>query len=213
MTKFNQRLEEMLSPERKERIESVLANRTYKILPVLENLYDRGNLSAVLRSAEAFGLQQVHLIELNEKFKVANRVTQGAEKWIDLKRWKETESCLKHLKDRGYQVIGADLGEHSKSISEFDFTRPTAVVFGSEKMGLSENAKSLCDGRMILPMVGFVQSFNISVAAALTFQYIYLHRLRQQGHHGDLSLEEKSYLRYEFYKRSLFEPSQRMTLD
>jgi tRNA (guanosine-2'-O-)-methyltransferase len=157
----------LLTDERWRKIQGVVAKRTYHVAPVLENIYDRGNTSAVMRTAEALGLHGVHIIEHGARFKAANRVTAGADKWLDVERWTDTPACLLELKKRGYQVLVTTLGE-SKSIEEVDFSQPTAIVLGNEKDGVSAEALKLADQRVHIPMHGFVQSFNISVAGALS---------------------------------------------
>ncbi|MCM2283089.1 MAG: RNA methyltransferase, partial [Bdellovibrionaceae bacterium] len=154
-----------LTESRRARIDAVVAERTYSVVPVMENIYDRGNISAVMRSSEAMGFQSAHVIELNERFKEANRVTQGADKWLDVVRWKSTEDCVVSLKSQGYRVYATHL-DAAVPIGEVDWSQPSAIVFGNEKDGVSQRLLELADQRIIIPMLGFVQSFNISVAAA-----------------------------------------------
>jgi tRNA (guanosine-2'-O-)-methyltransferase len=203
-----------LTPERQERIRSTVDNRTCEIIPVLENIYDRGNVSAVLRSAEAMGSQVAHVIEVGDKFKSANRVTQGADKWVDVKRWRTepgssvsaTAACVRELKNLGYQVLATHLDERARPIHEMDFTRPTAIVFGNEKEGISSEMAALADHTIIIPMRGFVQSFNISVAAAIALYHAHSERQRRLGIGGDLSDVERVILRAEFSLRSSDNP-------
>lgn len=195
-----------LTPERQERIRKTVEQRTVEIVPVLENIYDRGNISAVLRSAEAMGYQCAHVIEIGEKFKSANRVTQGADKWLDVRKWKSTRECTQHLKQQGFQILATHLDSRARPIGEMDFTKPTAIVFGNEKDGISQEMVAEADATVIIPMHGFVQSFNISVAAAITFYHIYQERVRKLGRQGDLSDEEKRILRADFSLRSSDNP-------
>ncbi len=195
-----------LTPERQERIRQAVELRTCNVVPVLENIYDRGNISAVLRSAEAMGYQCAHVIELGEKFKSANRVTQGADKWLDVRKWKSTVECTRELKRLGYQVLATHLDQNAKPIGEMDFTKPTAIVFGNEKEGISKEMIEEADQTIIIPMNGFVQSYNISVAAAISLYHIYMERTRHLPKHGDLTEEEKLILRAEFSLRSSQNP-------
>jgi tRNA (guanosine-2'-O-)-methyltransferase len=195
-----------LTPERQERIREAVEGRTCDVVPVLENIYDRGNISAVLRSAEAMGYQCAHVIEIGEKFKSANRVTKGADKWLDVHRWKSTKECTTELKRLGYQILATHLDANAKPIGEMDFTRPTAIVFGNEKDGISQEMIAEADHTVIIPMHGFVQSFNISVAAAIALYHIYLERLRKLGRQGDLSDQEKEILRAHYSLRSSDNP-------
>ncbi|MDX9732130.1 MAG: RNA methyltransferase [Bdellovibrionales bacterium] len=161
-----------LTPERWEKIQRVVSQRTCDVTPVLENIYDRGNTSAVFRSAEAMGFQTVHLIEPSDRFKEANRVTAGADKWLDVIKFKKTADAVSNLKSKGYQVLATHLDARAKPLATLDLTKPTAIVFGNEKDGISQEMIELCDATVILPMRGFVQSYNISVAAAIAFQTI-----------------------------------------
>jgi tRNA (guanosine-2'-O-)-methyltransferase len=194
-----------LTPERRARIADVVAQRTYSITTVLENIYDRGNTSAVMRSAEAMGYQSVHVIEPGEKFKKANRVTQGADKWLDIERWKTATECATALKERGYKIYCTHL-EAAVPIGEIDWSQPAAIVFGNEKDGVSPELVRLSDQSIIIPMLGFVQSFNISVAAAISLYHIYQDRLRRLGYQGDLTDEEKRILSALFCLRSAKNP-------
>ena len=197
---------EFLTLERQERIKTAVDGRTCNVVPVLENIYDRGNISAVLRSAEAMGYQCAHVIETGEKFKNSNRVSQGADKWIDVTRWKSTSDCIRKLKEQNFQILATHLDERAKPIAEMDFSRPTALVLGNEKDGISQEMIAAADHTVIIPMLGFVQSFNISVAAAIALYHIYRERLAVLGRQGDLSAEEKDILRAEFSLRSSKNP-------
>ncbi len=189
-----------LTPERREKIERVVAGRTYSVVPVLEGLYDRGNVSAVLRSAEALGYQAVHLIELSKKFKKAKRVTQGAEKWLDVRSWERTADCLGYLRARGYRILAAHV-EDAQPISEISFREPAALFFGNEREGLTVEALQDADAHVVVPMAGFTQSYNISVAAALALYHIYRDRTQHLGAHGDLSEDEQRCLTASYYLR------------
>jgi len=193
----------LLTPERQKRIEAVVQGRCFSVVAVMENIYDRGNVSAVMRSAEALGFGQTHLIELGEKFKEANRVTAGADKWVEMTRWKSTKACVEALKAEGKQIVATHLDHTSKPISEIDFSKPTALVLGNEKDGISPEMAALADHRVVLPMTGFVQSYNISVAGALSFYHIYQDRLRRQNRHGDLTAEEQEILKAVYALRTL----------
>ena len=199
-------LEPQLTPERQERIRAAVEGRTCNVVPVLEDIYDRGNVSAVLRSAEAMGFQCAHVIELGEKFKSSARVTQGADKWLDVKKWKSTSECVGELKRLGYKIVATHLDSRAKPIGEIDFSKPTALVLGNEAEGISKEMIELADETTIIPMHGFVQSFNISVAGAISFYHIMRERERVLGTSGDLTDAEKLVLRAEFSLRSSKNP-------
>lgn len=200
-----ERLNPYLTDARKKRIADVVSKRTYDVVPVLDGLYDKGNVSAAMRSAEAMGLQEFHVIESGEKFKSSSRVAQGSDKWLDVYKWKKVEPCVGYLKEKGYKIIATHL-DASVPISEVDFTQKTAIVFGNEKDGVSKEILDVCDQRVIIPMQGFTQSFNISVAAAMSFYHIFLSRMQRLGHHGNLTDVQKEYLTAQFYLNTVDNP-------
>lgn len=164
----------LLTSERRARIEQVVTQRCFSHSVVLEDIYDRGNMSAVMRSAEAFGFARMHMIEKGDKFKESQRTTAGADKWIELKKWKSTQDCVQALKAQGTQIVVTHLSEKSKAIGEIDFSKPTALVLGNEKNGVSAEMIAAADHLVVIPMQGFVQSFNISVAGALCLYHMHL---------------------------------------
>lgn len=195
-------LSPLISENRKKRIDETISQRTYTVTVVLDDLFDKGNVSAVLRSCEGMGFQSLHNIETRDKFKAANRVTQGADKWLDIFRWKTRQECISDLKAKGYRICATMLKENCKPIGEIDFTQPTALVLGAEHDGISKEIEAAADDCVIIPMQGFVQSYNISVAAAISLYHILSDRIRRQGFHGDLSESEKTILRAIYYIRS-----------
>lgn len=199
-------LRPLLSVDRIRKIEQVARGRTYATVPVLENLYDRGNASAVMRTAEALGFQRVDVIERGDKFKRANRVTQGADKWLDVFRWKSSAQCVSALKTLGYRVLATGFEPSSEPVSTVDFSKPTAIVFGNEKDGVSLEARAAADGSVMIPMHGFVQSFNISVAAAICLHQAYRDRVARLGRQGDVTPEQARALQALFSIRSARNP-------
>lgn len=191
----------LLQPERLARIRAVAAGRTFSVLPVLEGLYDRGNVSAVVRSAEGLGYGAVHVIETSQRYKQARRVTQGAEKWLDIHPWPDTRSCFDALQAQGYRIL-LTCFEDARPIAEVDFSVPTALVLGNEHAGVSAEAKTMADGRVHVPMQGFAQSFNISVAAAICLYHAQQDRIRRLGRHGDLAPEAQEALAALYVLRS-----------
>jgi tRNA (guanosine-2'-O-)-methyltransferase len=156
----------LLSDERLARIEAVVSRRTRSIACVLEAVDDPRNVSAVLRSADAFGIQEVHLIAGAQPFLASLRVTQGAERWIDLIPHASPEACVASLRNRGFRVYVASMqGEHAPE--DLRAAGKVALVFGNERDGASPALRALCDGACTVPMRGFSQSLNVSVAAAV----------------------------------------------
>jgi len=195
-----------LTEERRARIDAVVRERTYHVCTVLDGIYDRGNVSAVIRTAEALGYQSLHVIESQEDFKEANRVTQGTDKWLDIERWDSPDECVPVLRERGYRIVATDL-EAETPLSEVDFEEPTALVFGNEHDGVSEIVREAADERCVVPIVGFAQSFNISVSAAIALHTIFRRRTEEWGSHGDLSAEERLHLKALYYLRSVEQPA------
>ena len=198
-------LADQMTDRRRERIDEVIDGRTYDVATVFDGPYDRGNVSAVIRTAEGLGFGPLHVVETQEEFKEANRVTQGADKWLDIFKWKTPAECVGHLKDRGYRICATHL-EASTPIDQIDFSEPTAMVFGNERDGVSQEVLEASDVRCIIPMPGFSQSFNISVVAASLNNHIYRFRMDHLGGHGDLSEREKELLRASFYLRGINQP-------
>ena len=199
------RLGPILTPERRARLEQVVGQRSTHMTAVLENIYDRGNVSAVMRSSEAFGFLSMHLIDVpGARFKAANRVTRGADKWLDVHSHADPVSAVRTLKTSGYQIWATSL-DTTNNIDTLDWSRPIAVVFGNEKDGVSKEMYALADGRFQLPMLGFSQSFNISVAAALIFYRAHL-ELRGQGEKVRLTAQQREQVLAEYYLRCFDNP-------
>lgn len=192
----------LLTEDRRQKIQRVVALRNFDTAVVLEGIYDRGNISAVMRSAEGLGFGNFHVIETQEKFKEANRVTQGADKWVEVKKWKQTTDCVKALKAQGYKICVTHLDEKSKPLHDIDFSGKVAFVLGNEKDGVSQEMIAAADETIIIPMSGFVQSFNISVAGALGLYHISQDRLKRHGTNASLTLQEQGILRAYYYMRT-----------
>lgn len=192
----------LLTPERQKKIIKVSAERCFNISVVLESIYDRGNISAVMRTAEGLGFSNFHIVETFEKFKEANRVTQGADKWVETKKWKSTSEFIRYAKDNKIRICVTSL-EAAKPIHEVDFSTPLALVLGNEKSGASPEIIEAADERVIVPMPGFVQSFNISVAGALCLYQIYQDRLKRLGQVGDVTPEQIKILQAHYALRTM----------
>jgi tRNA (guanosine-2'-O-)-methyltransferase len=197
-------LPEFLLPERRARIDAVVAQRTRTLTVVMEAFADPQNTSAVLRTAESFGVQEVHVVVGPQKRYDRNKkISQNADKWLEVVRWKETGPCLAALKARGFRVYATHLGEGSTGLAGLSFAEPTALVFGNEHAGVSEEARRLADACFAIPMRGFSQSFNVSVAAAICLARAVDRREVERGRHGDLTPAEAEALRDRFYALSV----------
>jgi tRNA (guanosine-2'-O-)-methyltransferase len=192
----------LLTEERQRKITNVVNERCFNISVVLESVYDRGNTSAVMRSAEGLGFSNFHVIETFEKFKEANRVTQGADKWLEVKKWKASKDCIDHLKKNKIRICVTSL-QASRPLQEVDFSTPLALVLGNEKDGVSKEMLDAADERVILPMPGFVQSFNISIAGALCLYHIWYDRKQKLGTNADLTAEQKEILKAVYAMRTM----------
>ena len=189
--------------KRCDRINEIIENRTYTVATVIEGLFNTGNINAVMRSAEAFGMPALHIIDHAGDYKKSERTSKGAEKWLDVHHWNNAVSCVKRLKSQGYKIITMELAENAVPIGDIDFTQPTAIVLGNEYKGITPEMHELADHACIIPMDGFMESFNISVAAALSFYHAREDRIRRQGFHGDLNESEKERLKAHYYLRTV----------
>ncbi len=192
----------LLTPERQQKIKQVTAQRCFDVSVVLENIYDRGNTSAVMRTGEGLGFANFHVIETFDKFKESNRVTQGADKWVEVQKWKSTASAIEYFKKNKIRICVTSL-EAAKPLHEVDFTTPIALVLGNEKSGISAEMLAAADERVIIPMPGFVQSFNISVAGALCLYQIYQNRLQKLGRNSDVTEQQIEILNANYALRTL----------
>jgi tRNA (guanosine-2'-O-)-methyltransferase len=193
--------ESVLLPRRKARIDEVVARRTRGLTLVLESVHDPHNLAAVLRTAEGLGLQDVHVVEAPSGFRPSAAVTQGADKWLDLHRHREVEGCIRALRASGHRLFGSRLTGDAVDVEALPFAEKLALVFGNEHAGLTEDFSRCCDGFFRIPMAGFAQSFNVSVAVGVSLATATLAR-RRLGLGGDLSDAEQDALRRRFYALS-----------
>ena len=196
-------LDALVSEERRRRIEEVLDGRTRTVTPVVEGTVNMGNVSAVMRTAEALGFQELHLVTGEARFKDSPRTSTGAEKWLDVHAWTSAGACVDALRARGYRIVATNLDPTARGIEDLDFTKKTALVFGNERDGVSREMLAAADERCFLPMTGFAQSYNISVAAAIALYHAYRDRMARSGYHGDLTDDERDYLRAVYFKRSV----------
>jgi len=171
-------LTQFVTPERKNRFEEVVANRTRFVTVVLENIFQPHNASAVLRSAECFGVQDVHIIENDNEYNINPDIVLGSHQWLTLRQWNKrrnnTEQCLNFLKKKGYAIAATTVSEDAIQLPDFFPDKKTAIVFGNEQNGISERVKKHADVFVTIPMVGFTESFNISVSVALFFYHFSL---------------------------------------
>lgn len=192
-----------LTPERRAKMDRVLDGRVRAVTVVLENLYDPHNISAVLRSCEALGIQDVHVVETEHKFKFSSGITKGCEKWLTIHRYRDPAACVAALHAAGYDVSVADHRPETPRIEALPPVTRRAFWMGAEHFGLSDEARRLADSRYRIPMGGFTESFNVSVAAAVT---LYAARARweaETGRAGDLTADEREAIKTAWLRRDL----------
>ncbi len=199
-------LEGFVSDRRKARLKEVLDERTNHLTIVLEDVYQSHNFSAVLRSADIFGIQSINFIENRNKYKISEDVSMGSTQWLTLNRFQKhennTKACLTDLKAKGYKIVATSLHKNSVSLQELDITKPMALVFGTELTGITQDVEDMADEFVKLPMYGFTESFNISVCAALCM-YELSTRIRKELPDFKLSDLEKSEIYPEWLKASI----------
>lgn len=171
-------LEGFLTESRKEKFLDILSRRTNHLTIAMEDVYQLHNTSAVMRSCEVFGVQELHVIE--EKFgkRIDREIAMGAQKWVDVFRYNSAQGCMDALRAKGYQIIATTPHNESCLLHEFDITQRSALFFGTEKAGLSPEIMEQADGFLKIPMAGFTESLNISVSAAIIIQDL-TNRLRR----------------------------------
>ncbi len=154
--------------ERRARIEKVLRQRQLGLTLVLANIHDPHNVSAIYRSCDAFGVPEVHLYYTDTAFPALGRRTSAsARKWVDTLRHKDKDSLLQNLKEQNMQILATSCSPTAKPISAYDLTKPTAIIMGNEHSGVAPELIESIDGEVYIPMRGMIQSFNVSVAAAI----------------------------------------------
>ena len=182
-------LENILTDNRKERFLNVLKNRTNHFTIAVEDIFQMHNTSAVMRSCEVFGIQELNVIEQRYGKSIDKEIAMGAQKWVDINAFDSISGCVDSLKAKGYQIIATTPHENDCLMDDFDISKPSALFFGTERDGLSEEILQKADGFLKIPMVGFTESLNISVSAAIIIQNL-MHRLRNSDINWQLSEEE-----------------------
>jgi tRNA (guanosine-2'-O-)-methyltransferase len=192
-----------LTVERVARIDAVLAGRTRSVVVVVEGIVDTGNIAAVMRTADGFGIQEFHVVDTAGRYKHSKRTAQGSEKWLDRRRWRRSADCIARLRAGGYRIVAAHLDDAAVPIGEIDFTIPTALVLGNELAGLSDEVVAAADLTTVIPISGFVQSFNLSVAAGVALYQAKVDRIARLGRHGDLTPDERLRMKAVFAMKSV----------
>ena len=156
-----------MTPDRLQRINSMLDQRQPDLTVCMEGVHKTHNLAAVVRTADAVGVSDVHAVWKNETMRLSGGSAAGSQNWIDVHDYSKTEDAIDELKQQGMQVLVTNLSDTAVDFREIDYTKPTAIILGQEKFGASEKALEMADQDIVIPMVGMVQSLNVSVACSV----------------------------------------------
>lgn len=195
-------LETFITPERKQKFIDILQYRSKHFTVVVEDVYQLHNTSAVMRSCEVFGVQQLNVIEQRFGKRIDKQIAMGAQKWVDIIRHQDSLSCINSLRQKGYQIIATTPHNDSVYLEDFDISKPSAVFLGTEKEGLSDEVMQNADGFLKIPMVGFTESLNVSVSAAIIIQNL-MQRLRVSEIEWKLTEEEILEKRLDWTRKSI----------
>lgn len=208
--KLLERLYSIITPEKREKFDLIASERTRHLTVAVENLYQEHNASAVVRSCDCFGIQDVHIIEKTNSFQVNREISMGAAKWVNHRHYFDvkypTQKCISTLKEKGYKIVATTPHDTDRTINNIDLKEPIALFFGTEKSGLSETAFSLADEHIKIPMYGFTESFNISVSAAICMQVLRQRLEEQDEFNWKLSEEEQINLKIDWCKNIVKNP-------
>ncbi len=201
-------LSDFVTPERLQLFDNVLNQRTAYITVILEDIYQSQNASAVLRTCDCFGIQNVHIIENKNTFNVDKEVDMGASKWLNLNKYNQAENnsadAIKKLKEKGYRIIATSPHISNSMLPDFDLNKgKAALVFGSEMPGISETIMKQADEFLKIPMYGFTESFNISVSAAIILYQLSEKLKRESGIDWKLSNSEKESIKLDWLRSSI----------
>ena len=195
-------LQSYLTERRRNLFERILAERTRHFTVVTEDVYQIHNTSAVMRSCDVFGIQDLHVIEEQLGKKVDREIAMGAQKWVDIHRHTDVKLCISKLKEQGYSIIATTPHDDSQLLADFDVSQKSAFFFGRETEGVSEEVLAAADGSLKIPMYGFTESLNISVSAAIILQHV-VHRMRSESVAWQLTEAEKVALTMQWTRKTI----------
>ncbi len=196
-------LESNLTERRKELFEKIIAERTRHFTVALENIYQPHNASAVVRSCECFGIQDLHIIEKENQFKANTGVVMGANKWLDFYHYKNSSDCIFALKKNGYKIVATTPHKKDCNLEKFDISQKAAFFFGEESVGLSDEIINNADEFLRIPMFGFTESFNISVTVAIVLHHLTLKLRKSKKIKWKLNEEEMLEKRIDWAVKSI----------
>jgi tRNA (guanosine-2'-O-)-methyltransferase len=204
--KIIESLKEFVSEERYKRIQNIVRQRTRHLSIVVENLFQSHNMSAILRTAECMGIQDVHIIERDFEYEINNQIALGSQKWLSIYRYNSLKNntlhCLQSLKEKGYKIAATLPCEKQHLLDDISIDTKTAFLFGTELNGLTQDAIDMADEFVKIPMYGFTESYNVSVSVGLTMMNVN-ERLRKSLINWTLSDEEILELELEWLKKSI----------
>jgi tRNA (guanosine-2'-O-)-methyltransferase len=195
-------LEYYLTDNRLERFQKVLAQRTKHFTVATEDVYQLHNTSAVIRSCDVFGIQEVNIVEEVNSKRIDREIAMGAQKWVDLNRYNTTKSCIEDLRTQGYQIVATSPHAEDCDLTDFDITKKSCFFFGRETEGLSQQVIDSADCFLKIPMVGFTESLNISVSAAIILQHV-TSKLRKSNIKWRLTEAELIEKRFDWIKKTI----------
>lgn len=211
MEKLLQFLESFLSEQRKEAFLQVLSQRTRHFIVAAEDIYQEHNASALVRTCDCFGLQEMHILRKSNTFKIEHGMARGAEKWVDI-HIHHADNGVEGFRKRGYQVVATSPYNADCELDDFDYRKKSVFYFGREKEGLSDDILDAADIRMKIPMVGFTESFNISVSVAIVLYELTKKLRRDPTLQWGLSEEEIFRKRIEWSLKSVHHPENLLKL-
>lgn len=200
--KLLEHLETYLTEHRKERFLEVLSQRTKHFTVATEDVFQLHNTSAVIRSCDVFGIQEVNIVEEQNSKRIDREIAMGAQKWVDLNRYHSVKDAISDLKQKGYQVVATTPHENDALLQEFDVTKKSCFFFGRETEGLSQDVIDAADCFLKIPMVGFTESLNISVSAAIILQHVTT-KLKESDVKWQLSEAEQLEKRLDWCKKTI----------
>ena len=196
-------LQPYLLPERLERLKEVLANRVVSVTLVLENLHKDLNISAILRTCEFFGIQDIHVVPQPGEGKIFRTLTQGCHKWLSIHRHEDVSTCFNVLKGKGFRVLAGAFGEDALPLVQTDFSGRVALVFSNELEGANPEVLEQVDGFFVIPMSGFSQSLNVSVAAGIAIHHVLRYKMEKGEVLERIPSDETGRILEEWVKKSV----------
>ncbi|PCJ93422.1 MAG: rRNA methyltransferase [Flavobacteriaceae bacterium] len=195
-------LENIITPERKQRFIDILEQRTRYITVAIEDVFQMHNASAVIRSCDAFGIQDAYIIESRFGERLDKNIAMGAQQWVDVHRYASTTGCIETLKGKGYKIIATTPHDDDLLLDDFKIDGKIALFFGTERDGLSQEVIDKADGFLKIPTIGFSESLNISVSAAIILQNL-TKKLKKENSAWQLTEEEKQEKQLDWAKKSI----------